>query len=167
MDDWEAEIEAAHHLFNETLRHLPEFIPTSKEEFSSLADGMRPFINPDLALFADVDGKSVAFLIALPDLNQALVHLNGRLLPFGWLRIRRLIREIDVVSFKLMGVLEEYRKRGIDALLYMEIVKVINDQGYQWLDGSLSSEHNPMINLIAQRLGAERYKWYRLYRMKL
>ena len=49
----------------------------------------------------------------------------------------------------------------------MEAVKVMLDQGYEWLDGSLTSEYNPMINLIAQRLGAERDKHYRVYQMEL
>ena len=66
-----------------------------------------------------------------------------------------------------MGILEEYRRRGIDALLYLEAVKTVFDKGYEWLDGSLTSEFNPMVNLIAQRLGAERYKHYRVYQMRL
>jgi ribosomal protein S18 acetylase RimI-like enzyme len=71
------------------------------------------------------------------------------------------------VTFKLMGVLEEYRHRGIDAMLYLAVVRAFCDRGYKWLDGSVTSEFNPMINLVASRLGAERYKHYRLYRMGL
>lgn len=81
--------------------------------------------------------------------------------------IRRYIRQVNVVTFKLMGVLEEYRHRGIDALLYLETIKAFYEKGYEWLDGSLTSEHNPTINLLAQRLGAECYKHYRIYRIKL
>jgi hypothetical protein len=66
-----------------------------------------------------------------------------------------------------MGVLEEYRHRGIDAMLYLAVIQAFCDKGYEWLDGSVTSEFNPMINLIAGRLGAERYKHYRLYRMAL
>jgi hypothetical protein len=66
-----------------------------------------------------------------------------------------------------MGILQEYRRRGIDALLYVEAVKTFYEKGYEWLDGSVTSELNPVINLIAYRLGAERYKHYRVYRMKL
>jgi hypothetical protein len=88
-------------------------------------------------------------------------------LPLNWMRLRRYIREIDVVSFKLMGILGSYRRRGIDALLYVETIKAFYDKGYEWLDGSLTSEKNPLVNLIAQRLGAEQYKHYRLYQMRL
>ena len=96
-----------------------------------------------------------------------LIRLNGRLFPFGWLKIGRYIRQVDVATFKLMGVLEEYRRRVIDALLYLEGIRAFLDKDYDWLDGSLTSEENPMINLIASRMGAERYKLYRLYEMAL
>jgi len=167
MENWEAEIAAAHRLFNDTLNHLPGFVPIAEDEFRSLANQLRPFLDPDTALFAEDDGNPVGFCVALPDINRVLIHLNGRLFPFGWLKARRLISQIDVVSFKLMGILEEYRRRGIDALLYLETVKAVYEKGYAWLDGSITSEYNPMINLLANRLGAERYKHFRLYQLKL
>ena len=167
LEDLDQEIATAHDLFNITLRHLPDYIPMSEAEFVRFTSGLRPFVDPDLALFAEAEGKAVAFCVAVPDVNRVLIHLNGRLFPFGWLKINRYIRQVDVVSFKLMGVLEEYRRRGIDALLYLEAVKAVFDKGYAWLDGSLTSERNPMVNLIAHRLGAERYKNYRLYTMSV
>nr|HID13370.1 N-acetyltransferase [Anaerolineae bacterium] len=167
LEDWDQEIATAHYLFDITLRHIPDHIPLTETEFRRLANQMRPFLDPDLALFAEVEGKPVGFCVAVPDINRVLIHLNGRLFPLGWLKMKRYIRQIDVVTFKLMGVLEEYRRRGIDALLYLEAVKAVFDRGYEWLDGSLTSELNPMVNLIAQRLGAERYKRYRVYQMRL
>jgi len=167
MPEWDKEISTAHYLFDTTLRHIPDHIPLTEAEFHRLAEQMRRFIDPDLALFAEMEGQPVGFCVAIPDINRALIHLNGRLFPLGWLKLAHYVRQIDVVSFKLMGVLEEYRRRGIDALVYLEAVKAVFDKGYQWLDGSLASEFNPMVNLIAHRLGAERYKRYRLYRMDL
>jgi GNAT superfamily N-acetyltransferase len=166
-ENWDEEISTAHYLFNTTLFDLSERAPMTEAEFRRIAEQIRPFLDPDLALFAEVEGKSVGFCVAVPDINRVLIHLNGRLFPLGWLKLRRYMRQIDVVTFKLMGILQEYRRRGIDALLYMEAVKAVFDKGYEWLDGSLTSERNTMINLIAHRLGAERYKHYRLYHMKL
>ncbi|MBN1640705.1 MAG: hypothetical protein JXA09_05675 [Anaerolineae bacterium] len=167
MEDWADEVERARTLFNVTLRDLIDHVDVSQDEFAQLANQMRPFLDPDLALFAEVEGKCVGFCVAIPDVNQVLIHLNGRLYPFNWLKVRRYIRQIDVVSFKLMGVLPEYRRRGIDALLYMEAIKQVYAKGYAWLDGSLTSEYNATVNMIAQRLGAQRYKQYRIYRMAL
>lgn len=167
LADWDREVAIIHHLFNATLSHLPEYSPISEAEFGRLAGQMRPFLDVDLALLAEVEGRAIGFCIAIPDLNRVLIRLNGRLFPLNWLKVRRYIREIDVVSFKLMGIVEEYRRRGIDALLYMETLRTACQKGYRWLDGSLASENNPAVNVIAARLGAERYKHYRLYRMAL
>ena len=165
--DWDQEVALVLRLFNATLSHLPEFVPLSEAEFGRLSDQMRPFMDMDLVLFAEIEGQPIGFCTLIPDVNRVLIRLDGRLFPFNWLKIGRYIREIDVVSFKLMGVLEEYRRRGIDALLYLEALKAAAAKGYKWLDGSLTSETNAMINLIAGRLGAEPYKHYRLYRMEL
>ncbi len=167
MDRFDDEIAIAVNLFNATLTHIPNFIPINLTYFQRLAAKIKPFLDPDLALFAEVQGRPIGFLVAIPDINRVLIHLNGRLFPFNWLRIKSLIKKIDVVSFKLMGLLEEYRHRGIDAMLYLEAVKAFYDKGYAWLDGSVTSEYNPAVNLLANRLGAERYKQYRIYKMSL
>lgn len=167
LERWEEEVRTAHYLFNATLKHLADFMPISEEDFRRMANQMRMFLDPQLAVFAEADGTPVGFCVAIPDINRVLIHLNGRLFPFNWLKTKKLIRQIDVVTFKLMGILEEYRRRGIDALLYLEVVKAIYERGYAWLDGSVTSEFNPMVNLIAHRLGAERYKHYRIYQMRL
>jgi GNAT superfamily N-acetyltransferase len=116
-------------------------------------------------LFAEAEGKTVGFLVAIPDFNRVLWRLNGRLFPFGWFKLWWYSRRIDVVSFKLLGVLEEYRHRGIDVLLYLEAVQAAIRKGYRWLEGSLTSENNPTVVRLAERLGAERYKHYRLYQL--
>jgi GNAT superfamily N-acetyltransferase len=167
MDDWDEEIATAHRLFVATLHAVSERAPMTEAEFRRIADQVRPFLDPDLTLFAEVEGKPVAFCMALPDVNRLLIHFNGRITPLDWPKARRLVRRIDVVTFKMMGVLQEYRRRGIDALLYLDAVKAVYDKGYAWLDGSVTHESNKMVNQIAGRLGAERYKHYRLYRMNL
>ncbi len=167
LGNWAAEVATIRELFNATIGQIPEAVPVGVEEFRRLADQMRPFVDPDLALIAEADGRPVGFCVMIPDTNRVLRRLNGRLFPFNWLRVRRWIREIDVVSFKLMGILPHYRRRGIDALLYVQALSKAKKNGYQWLDGSLTSELNPAVNLIARSRGAECYKHYRLYRMEL
>ncbi len=163
MTKWEDEVRTAHFLFNDTLKHMAGYVPLSEEDFVDMANQIKMFLDPDLALMAEVDGNAVGFCVAIPDVNRVLIHLNGSLYPFGWLKIKRLIRQVDVVSFKLMGVLEQYRRRGIESMLYLEAVKAMYTKGYAWLDGSVTAEQNKAVNIMAQRLGAERYKRYRLY----
>jgi len=163
MDRWEEEVRTAHFLFNDTLKNMEGYVPLSEDEFVHMASQIRLFLDPDLAMFAEVDGEVVGFCVAIPDINRALIHLNGHLLPFNWLRMEKLIRQIDVVSFKLMGILEKFRRRGIESMLYLEVVKAVYEKGYAWLDGSVTAEENKVVNIMAQRLGAEQYKHYRLY----
>ena len=66
-----------------------------------------------------------------------------------------------------MGLLKEYRHRGIEALLYLEAMKAIYEKGYAWLDGSVTSEYNTAVNLLASHMGAEKYKHYRIYKIAL
>jgi GNAT superfamily N-acetyltransferase len=167
MENWDQEIATAVNLFNATLSQLPTYQPMELEYFRKLANKLKILVDPDMALFAEVDGKSIGFIVAIPDINRLLIHLNGHLFPFNWLRVSRWIKQIDVVSFKLMGILEEYRHRGIDAMLYLEAVKSFYNKGYTWLDGSVTSEYNPAVNLLPSRVGAERYKHYRIYQIKL
>ncbi|MGD1996848.1 MAG: N-acetyltransferase [Anaerolineae bacterium] len=167
LEKWDREISIAHRLFNETLTHMPDHVPMPEAEFRQMAGKLKRFIDPNLALIAEVDGRPVGFCVAVPDINQVLIHLNGRLLPFNWLRVGRLVQQIEVVTFKLMGVLESYRLRGIDALLYMAVLRGFLAGGYEWLDGSVTSEYNVMVNLAAQRLGAELYKHFRVYQLTL
>ena len=165
LDRWDEEIAIAHRLFNATLNHLPHFRPMPWPEFKRLAEPMRRLVDPDLAIFAELGGRVVGFCVSLPDFNRILIHLDGRLFPFGWLRLWWHARRVDVLTFKLMGVLPELRYRGIDALLFVESIRAMMAKGYQWLDGSLTSEHNTTVNLLASRFGAERYKHYRVYQM--
>ncbi|MDH7485185.1 MAG: hypothetical protein QHJ81_02795 [Anaerolineae bacterium] len=163
MDHWDEEVAIACYLYNYTLSHYRDFIPMSEERFRRFAEEFRPLLDPDLALIAKIKGQPIGFAVALPDPNRILIHLNGRLFPFGWLKMWWYARRIDVVTYKLMGVLPEYRRRGIDALLYLDMLRAVFDKGYQWLDGSLTGEENLLVNLLAGRLGAERYKHYRVY----
>lgn len=165
LNRWAEEVSTACRLFNVTLSHLPGFKPITEPEFRRLVDPMRTIIDPDLALFAELEGRVVGFCVSLPDPNRVFIHLNGRLLPFGWLKLWWYVRRVDVLTFKLMGVLPELRYRGIEALLFVESLRAMMAKRYEWLDGSLTNEANVMVNLLASRWGAERYKHYRIYRM--
>jgi GNAT superfamily N-acetyltransferase len=163
MEDWDREIVLAHELFNETLEQLQEHVPMSLSDFQKFATEMKPVLDSDLVLFAEIEGKAVGFIVAIPDPNRLLQKLNGSLFPLGWLKMLLYRGEIDQVTFKLFGVKKEYRRRGIETLLYFEAVKSAAEKGYTWLDGSTTSEFNPGVVRMAERLGAEKYKLFRLY----
>lgn len=167
MDDWHQELSLALYLFNETLKDVQDAVPMPEADFRRMVEPLKDLVDPGLVLIAEVDGKPVGFCAAIPDPNRVLIHLNGRLFPIGWLKARYWMRHIDMVNFKLMGVLPEYRRRGIESLLYVEMLKGIFGKGYVALEGSVTSAKNPGINLIATHLGAKPAKHFRMYRMAL
>jgi GNAT superfamily N-acetyltransferase len=167
MDDWDNEVAIAMDIFNEALGHMRNHVPMDETEFRRFADDLRTILDPDMVLLAEVAGRPVGFSVTLPDINQALKHVNGRLPPLGLLKLWWYRRRINVASVKILGVLEEYRGRGIDALLYVETARQLFAKGYEWIDCSLVAENNVMMNRLAQRMGLYVYRHYRTYQKAL
>ena len=167
MEDWDAEVARVMYLVNEAMGYMRNHVPMDEREFTSFTDELRKVVDPELILFAEIDGQLVGFAAAIPDVNQVLKDVNGRLFPLGWLRLWWGMRRIDVASLKLLAVLEEHRGRGLDALLYLETARALLRKGYAWVDMSLIAEDNAMINRLSEKLGWQRYKVYRTYHMDL
>lgn len=164
---WDQEAETARLLYNQALRHLPDHVPLTRDTWAGYVKGLRPLLDEDLILFAEVDGDPVGWALGLPDVNEALMRAGGGRYPWQLAKLWWYGRRIRGASFKIVAVLEEYRGRGLDALLYYEVGRATLAKGYQWMDASLISEHNPMMNRIAERMGAKRYKLYRVYQLRL
>ena len=167
LDRWDADMETARHIYNRSLGTLPEFTPMEEREWRQQAEKLRPLIDPDLAVFAQVDGREVGFGLGLPDVNQALLHCNGLRYPWNYLQPWWHSRRISGLSFKILALLPEYWGRGLDALIYLEIARQMLRQGYQWVDMSLTGEDNPMTNKLATRMGVRLDKRYRTYELDL
>jgi GNAT superfamily N-acetyltransferase len=111
---------------------------------------------------AEIDGQPVACFVAIPDFNQVLRRLRGRLTPWGILRVAWQRRRIDTIRVVLLGVKKAYRGRGIDMSLLMEIWKRRPKQGLHWELGWILEDNYLMIRIMEQ-IGAVAYKRYRLY----
>ena len=136
------------------------FVPLTEEEIDHLVRGLKPVIDPNLVLIAETaDGRPVGVSLCLPDLHQALRWSGGgHYFPFGLLKFLWHRRKIDQCRLLVMGVIEEYRSTGIDALFYAETAKTARARGYKQLEGSWILEGNVMMNRIIERLGGRRYK---------
>lgn len=168
MADWDNEVAIAMDIFNQALGHMRNHVPMDETEFHRFAGDLRAILDPDMVLFAEVAGQPVGFSVTLPDINRALKHVNGRLSPLGLLKLWWYRRRINVASVKILGVLEEYRGRGIDALLYVETARQLLAKGYEWIDLSLVAENNVMMNRMVQRMEVLYvYRHYRTYQKML
>ncbi len=146
-------------------------VPMTEREFRHLVNGLKQVADFDQIFIAEtVEGKVVGFSLALPDINQALIKLrNGRLLPFGFLRLLWYTRPraINRVRVPIMGVLKEWRGRGIDAVFYYDHFAEGIKKGVEWGDMGWILEINTMMNSAAEMMGAHRYKTYRLYEKRI
>ena len=109
----------------------------------------------------------MGYVLVLPDINEALQKVNGRLGPIGMLKLAWYSRRLRRVSFKIMMMLPEYQGRGIEALLAYNVARVIFDQGYQEVDMSLTGEENGKSTRFQSALGFRVYRRYRVYQKEL
>lgn len=167
LERFEDDVGRVKELFNLGWERNWGFVRFTDREIEHLAAQLRPIVVRDLVLFAEVEGRPVGFLAALPDLNQALrANPSGRFFP-GILRVLRASRRLTRLRVLLTGTLPEWRGRGIDALLYKRVWDEARRLGYNWAEAGWVLEDNlPMRNAL-ERMGFERYKTYRVYERPL
>jgi len=170
MRRFEDEVRTIHGIYNTAWENNWGATPMKWEEFAHLAKGLKQIVDPDLALVAEIDGAPVAFALSVPEMNQALIHLNGRLFPTGlfkllWhTKVRNKITSLRTVA---LGVLPEHRRRGVDTVLILRTYLNAVPKGYTYSELSWVLETNTPLNSIAERLGARITKRYRLMEMSI
>lgn len=162
-----AEIRIIRHIFNSAWSRNWGFIPLSENEFKELAKTLKMAIDPEVAFIAELDGEPVGFSISLPDFNQIFRSMNGRLFPTGIFKLLLGRRKISQVRTALMGVLPEYRGKGVDALLHQKLIENGPANGYLAGEMGWVLENNLDMIRVAEKLGARRSKVYRMYRRSL
>jgi len=167
LEDWDNEVRRVGKLYDATIGQMPDHVPWNEEDIAAFARELRPVVDADFVLFGEVEGRPVGCAIAFADLNQVLIHLNGRWDVFHKLLAWWYMKRINILSFKIAGVLEEYQGLGIEALLLLEIANTGLKRGYRWVDLSLNAEKNDKVTALAEHFGAEEYKRYRTYKLPL
>ena len=161
--NWGQEILDAHHLYNTAFRTIPGHTDMGLEKFQQMVNSNKALMDPDLALIAKVGDTPVGFAVALPDLNEVLCHFDGEISRWGIIKFYWHKRRIRTACFKLLGVLPEYRGRGIEACIIYEMVQRVVKKKYTRMEISLASEKNTAMNRIIRRMGGRVYRTYRIY----
>jgi len=163
MKNFESEAQRVWEVYNSAWSANWGFVPMTREEFFFLAHELKDIAVPDLVLMAEASGRLIGFMLALPDINQALRHTRSRFLPllvFNILFHKRSIRSMRVV---LLGVLEEFRTTGVAAALYTETIRRGLRLGYQDCEMSWVLDDNVLMIRSIELLGGRRLKTYRIY----
>jgi GNAT superfamily N-acetyltransferase len=142
------------------------FVPFTQDEFDYMAREMKPLIAPEAALIAEIGDEPVAFVIAVPDINVALRHINGRLtrfgFPIGLIKLLYYKTKIRTARLVALGVVEKYRRAGIAETLVLRVMDEAVKRGFTG-ELSMTLEDNFMVNRFIEAVGAARYKTYRIY----
>jgi GNAT superfamily N-acetyltransferase len=142
--------------------------PMTNEEFDYTAKDLKMILDPDFCLVAEQHGKIVGFGVAIPDVNQILKTIKrGRLLPTGIFKLLLNKSKIKGIRIMLLGVIDGYRKMGIEAVLYGTIIKEYRRKGLEYAEASWTLENNEMVNRAIEAIGGNQYKTYRIYEKAL
>jgi hypothetical protein len=164
MDD---ELKIIKEIYNQAWSKNWGFVPLTETEIDDLAKNLKPLVVPDIVLLAYSGEEPVGFSVSLPDYNEVLKHLNGKLGPFGVLKFLYYSRKIKTVRIMLLGVKPAFQKRGIEGLLYIETFKRGTGKGYPRGECSWILENNILMQHGIEAMGGKRYKTYRIYETEL
>ena len=162
------EVEIIKRIYNDAWSTNWGFVPMTDAEFEHMAKELKTIVDPRIVLIAEKKGEPLAFSLALPDFNQALKKINGRLFPFGLPLLIYHARHIHQVRVLALGIARRVQNwSGIGAALYYEAFRRGVAAGYRKCEFSWTLENNDLINRSMQLFGAQIYRRYRVYRKLL
>jgi GNAT superfamily N-acetyltransferase len=172
FDDFEAELARCKHVYNQAWEQHWSFVKMTDAEFRHLANDLRRVNVPESILLAEVEGKPVGLCLTLPDVNEAIAPLDGRLttwgLPIGFAKLIWNMKQIKTARLAVLGVMAGYRRRGVSELLILRSLTDGRDKlGYTGAELGWTLEDNDLINRTIESVGAKRYKTYRIYERPL
>jgi GNAT superfamily N-acetyltransferase len=167
MKHLEREAETVALVYNSGWEKNWGFVPWTVNEMRHMAKQLKQMADPELVIFAEREGKPAGFALGLPNYNEILRDIDGRLFPFGFIRLLLGRRKIKGMRAAVFGLMPEYRHTGLSYLLYAELEKRAIRRGYEWGELSWQLEDNDAINRFAASIGARLYKRYRIYERAL
>ncbi len=163
----QAEVGRFMDIYNEAWGDNWGFVPITEAEVAFQAENLKPILSEEWAMIAELDGEVVGAALTLPDVNQVLAGMGGRLLPFGWLRFLVGRRKIDRVRVFALGVRPEYQHLGVAAALYVRHLEASAKTGIPAGETGWILETNEAMNRAMEGMGGHVIKKYRLYELSL
>jgi hypothetical protein len=160
-------------IFNEAWEDHWGFVPITRDEVTHMAHALKPLLHDRLVWFAEVDGQPAAFGLCLPNLNEAIRDLSGRLLPFGWAKLlwRLKVSGVKTARVPLMGVRKRFSGSVLGGLLPLHVVEALRREalalGIRSVEMSWVLEDNLPMRHLAEAVGGHAYKTYRVYEKPL
>lgn len=165
--NFEADVRMFLDIYNKSLSSTWGFVPFSDAELREMAASMKYLMVPELAIAAEIDGKTVGATFCLPDYNPRIKAINGRLFPFGFLKLLRKRSEIKKMRIISANVLPEFQMTGLGLVLLNALVPKTLEWGIQEAEFSWVLESNQYSRGSLEKAGTIRNKVYRVYDKKI
>jgi len=163
MKKFKEECNAVREVYNKAWDKNLGFVPMTDKEFDYTANDLKMILDPEFCILAEQHGKIVGFALAIPDINQILIKIKrGRLFPTGLIKLLANKKKIDGIRILLLGVVDGYRKMGIEACLYGRIIKHFEAKKMKYAEASWTLDHNDLINKPIEDIGGKLYRKYRI-----
>ena len=167
MKKFDSELDKVKYVYNKAWAPNWGFVPMTEEEIDAMAKDFKAIIEPSLLLFGEIDGKLVGFALVVFDYNFIFKQMNGRLFPFGIIKLLTQKKKIPWARIVTLGIIPEYQKRGLDAVFYYEIVTRAAKLNIFLGEASWVLEDNEMMNRGLEVMNAHPYKKYRIYEIPI
>jgi hypothetical protein len=160
-------------IFNDAWSENWGFVPFTEAEFKALGQNLKFLLHDEYIQIAEVDGEAAGFIIGMPNINEAIRDLKGKLFPFGWLKLiwRLKIKGPASGRVPLMGVRKKFQKTrlgpGLAFLIIEEVRNELHKRGAHRLELSWILEDNAGMRNIIESIGGTAYKRYRVYERDL
>jgi hypothetical protein len=168
------EIDLVMEIYNETWAGKWGYVPLSAPELDKMASDLSLVLDPDIAFIAEVNGEPAGMCIMVPNLNEAIADLDGKLFPLGWTKVlwRTKVKHPSSARLILLGVRESIRRQVkrygfLSTAMYVETAKRALAKGYDWAELSWTRDDDAPINLGIRAMGAEVYKTYRVFQKNI
>jgi GNAT superfamily N-acetyltransferase len=174
LANYQADVRTVLHILNDAWSNNWGFVPFTEAEIEYGAKKLKPLIRRELTRIAELDGKPVAFMLALPDANEPLMRIGGKLFPFGWITMLRWLRKPAGANARvpLMGVLKEFHNSRLASQLAFMMISAIRDEttaayGTERAEIGWILEDNQGMIAIADAIGSKVNREYLIYRKPL
>ncbi|HMC01021.1 MAG TPA: hypothetical protein VKN14_08310 [Flavobacteriaceae bacterium] len=161
-------VDSMFELFNETYKNLSSFVAITDIQKEYFKKKYINFINPEYIKFVlDKDDKMIAFAIVMPSFSKALQEINGKLFPFGFLKLLKARKESKDVIFYLIGIDKEYQNKGITAVIFNEYYKVFSEKGIENCIRTPELKENFAIHQIWKHFNSRIHKRRKTFRKNI
>ena len=163
LKDFKTDVDKMLEVYNAAWAENTGFVPMTEKEFRYLAKDLKMILDKDFCLLAEHNGKVIGFALAIPDINQVLIKIKrGRLFPTGIFKLLLGLKKINYVRVLALGVVGDYRKMGIEACFYADIIEQAAAKKIKGGEASWILENNELMNNGLKKLNATVYKRYRI-----